>query len=431
MSLKILINDLTDNEREKISNDLKIKLEGSSFIVNTKPKYLYPLDVTEDYVYIPYAYGNTCLEGVYNLPKKSTFPKTNVNFVGELRPIQEEIKDEAIDHLNKYGSTIIAAFCGVGKTSMAIYISTKIGLRTLVITHRIVLIKQWKEAILKFCPGADVQILDSMVKKKDCDFYIMNASNVSKHDRDYYKDIAFIIVDEAHLIMAEGLSKCMQKLVPRYVLGLSATPYREDGLNILLDLYFGKNKIYRKLHREHDSYKLKTSFIPTVELSSNGKINWNILLDSQSLDTKRNEMIIKLVKFFSDRIILILCKRVEQGDYIVTRLKEEGEDVTSLIGKQQEYEKKSRILVGTTGKCSVGFDHAKLDTLILASDIQAYFIQVLGRIMRSQDGKPIVIDIVDDNPILERHYKIRRAVYIENGGKIRDFNKDFPTFHTI
>ena len=59
----------------------------------------------------------------------------------------------------------------------------------------------------------------------------------------FFKDIGVCIIDEIHCIMAEGLSKCTQKILPRYLIGLSATPYREDGLNILLDLYFGEEKI--------------------------------------------------------------------------------------------------------------------------------------------------------------------------------------------
>jgi superfamily II DNA or RNA helicase len=223
----------------------------------------------------------------------------------------------------------------------------------------------------------------------------------------------------------------MLHLTPRYLLGLSATPYREDQYNILLDLYFGTEKIYRKMSRQHDVYVLNTNFTPTVEMGSNGKINWGLLLDSQANNQERNEMIIRLVKYFPKRVFLILCKRVEQGKWIVNRLKEEGEDVTSLIGKQQTYEQTSRILVGTTGKCSTGFDHPRLDTLLLATDVQAYFVQVLGRIFRTQSGIPMVIDIIDKNTILKKHFAVRKAVYFEHGGQIKDFKKTFVEFETI
>ena len=292
------------------------------------------------------------------------------------------------------------------------------------------LVKQWKNVINIFCPGASVQILTAKSTMKDCDFYIMNATNVPKHSSEFYKDIGFLMVDEIHCIMAEGLSKCMQRIVPRYVIGLSATPYREDGLNILLDLYFGKRKIYRKLHRKHIVYKMKTGFTPTVELANNGRINWGVVLDSQANDVKRNETIIYIVKSFDKRVFLILCKRVSQGRYLVQRLTEEGEDETSLIGNQQEFEQNSRILVGTSSKAGTGFDHPRLDALILASDIQAYFIQYLGRCMRTEDGVPIIFDLVDNNPILEKHFRVRRNTYIEHGGEILDFHKEFPDKYT-
>jgi superfamily II DNA or RNA helicase len=323
---------------------------------------------------------------------------------------------------------VLGDFTVTHNTCTAIYMATKIKMKVMIITHRIVLIKQWQEALKKFCPNATVQVLTAKSKKKDCDFYIMNAINVPKHERSYYEDIAFLIIDEVHLIMSEILSKCMLYFTPRYVLGLSATPYREDGMNILLDLYFGKRKIYRKLFRKHKVYKIQTSFVPTIELAKNGRVNWGVLLDSQANDENRNEMIINLVKKFDKRVFLILCKRVQQGKHLVKRLMEEGEDVTSLIGKQQEYEQKSRILVGTSSKAGTGFDHPRLDAMILASDIQAYFIQYLGRCMRTEEVIPIVFDIVDKNPILDRHFRVRRNTYLEHGGNIKDFQKEYPEF---
>ena len=431
MSREIHIDSIESEVREQIMKDLQIKIEGSTFVHNSKPTYIYPIDVVGDYAYIPFAYGRNCQGGPFSCPDREVLPKMSCKFTGSLRDEQKVVKTEAISHLNKYGSTIIAAYPGFGKTSSAIYIATKIKLKTLIITHRIVLVKQWEQALNKFCPDSSVQVLTAKSVMEDCDFYIMNAINVPKHDKNFYKDIGFLMVDEIHCIMAEGLSKCMQRIVPRYLLGLSATPYREDGLDILLDLYFGKRKIYRKLHRKHTVYKIKTSFVPTVEFANNGKVNWGVILDTQANDMARNEMIIRLVKYFPKRVFLILCKRVNQGEYLVKRLEEEGEDVTSLIGKQQEYEQNSRILVGTSSKAGTGFDHPRLDALILASDIQAYFIQYLGRCMRTEKVVPLIFDIVDKNHILENHFKVRRATYIEHGGTINDFSTEYPEFEVI
>ena len=102
-----------------------------------------------------------------------------------------------------------------------------------------------------------------------------------------------------------------------------------------------------------------------------------------------------------------------------------------MIGAQQTYEQKSRILVGTSSKTGTGFDHPRLDALILASDIKAYFIQYLGRVFRREDVEPIVFDIVDKNPILEKHYRERQAIYNKHGGRVRRFEDKYPDFQVV
>ena len=81
----------------------------------------------------------------------------------------------------------------------------------------------------------------------------------------------------------------------------------------------------------------------------------------------------------------------------------------------------SRILVATVQKAGVGFDHPKLDSLVIASDVEEYFIQYLGRILE-EDVQPIVFDILDQNPILAKHYRTRQKIYKDHGGVVEKFN---------
>lgn len=423
MSRKVKINTLSEQQREKISKDLKIRQEPSRYAFGAQPTYIYPIRTENEYVYVPFAYGKK-----FPRPSRKDFTQCNVKFHGELREEQKSIEEEVVNSLNKTGSSLVAVYTGCGKTVCAIKIATKIRLKTLVICHRIVLINQWKQSIEKFCPNATVQILDSTCELGDCDFYIVNATNVPKRHPGFFRDMGLIAVDEAHLIMADGLSKCMLHLSPRYVIGLSATPYRHDGLDALFDLYFGKKKIERKLWHQHKVWKIMSGFTPQVELSKNGKVNWSAIINSQAEDEQRNEMIIRLIQFYPTRCFLVLTKRVAQAKYLVSRLEQIGEDVTSLIGKQQTYNKDSRILIGTNSKAGVGFDHPRLDSLILAADLEQYFIQYLGRIFRRKDVEPLIFDIVDNNPILLKHFRTRQEVYIEHGGVIHDFNRKHPNF---
>ena len=116
---------------------------------------------------------------------------------------------------------------------------------------------------------------------------------------------------------------------------------------------------------------------------------------------------------------MLFRSRITQGEYLIKRLLEEGESADSLLGKSQEFDRDVRILVGTTSKVGVGFDWPKADALLLATDLEEYFIQYLGRVFRREDNIPIVFDLVDDNKTLKRHYTTRGRVYKKHGGTVK------------
>ena len=423
MSRHLNIQTVTDEQLAQMNGDLTITQEPSKYAMGAKPVQFYLFELSGNDLYIPFAYGKN-----FPRPSREKFESREVKFEGELKDNQKPIRKAVIDSLNKTGSCIVACFPGFGKTCLSINIACKLGMPTLVICHRIILIDQWKKSIEKFCPTARVQILTATSPMEPADFYIMNAANVPKHTRKFYEGIGVLIVDECHLIMAQKLSESMRYITPRYLIGLSATPYRNDGLDLLIERYFGECNINIPLKREHIAYKVKTGFTPEVKLNRMGKVDWSSVLESQCSNQARSDLIVRIVQYFSERTFLILCKRVEQARYIISRLQEEKEDVTSLVGKVQTFEQKSRILVATAQKAGVGFDHPALDTLLLASDIEDYWVQYLGRVFRRPDTVPVVFDLVDNYSLLERHFRTRQQVYIEHGGKVKNFHSEFPDF---
>ena len=418
-----LVTNVSDIKEDVLTNDLTIKIEPTFGVGQTK--YIQPYAIiggspSDMKVCLPFAYAVR----VQKIPRppRDSFPTTHVKFQGKLRSEQKEVRREAVNCLNKKGSVIVSAYCGFGKTICAVHMAAGIGFPTLIIVNKIVLMKQWRESILKFCPKATVHLVTPKSTKKEGDFYIINAQNVEKKGKKFFSDVGLVIVDEAHMIMAETLSKSLQYVYPRYLIGLTATPYRPDGLDILLQLYFGRHKIVRKLHRAHTVYKVDTGFIPKVERTIQGRVNWGSILDQQANSVHRNNIIIDIIEKHPDRNFLVLVKRVSQGEYLIEKLKDSEVTVTNLIGSNQDFETEAQVLIGTCQKVGTGFDHPKLDTLILAADVQEYFIQYLGRIFRVKDSEPIVFDLVDSNGILRKHYATREKVYKSHGGVIHPWS---------
>lgn len=412
MSIRVHLNNLSDNQRRQIANDLQIENPVTKQWINP-----YHIDEKTLDVFLPYAYAH---QEMYLVPKtRNEYPNVKFVFTGQLRDYQKNVRNEVFEILNKTGSCLLSLHVGWGKSMFSAYLICKLGFKTLVIVNRLVLMNQWKELFQTVCPSSKIQIIKPN-KKLDptCDIYIINAQNVLKFDINYFRPIGTVIVDECHLICAQTLFKCMFFLEPKYILGLSATPHRPDGLDILITLYFGQQKVVKDLYRKHTVYAVYTKIKLPYTFTWDGKIDWNSVLQSQAEDENRNKMIIDIIQKFKDRFFLVLCKRISQGNILVEQLKQKGEYVTDLLGNKKEFDSNARIVVATTQKCGVGFSHDKLNTLLLASDVEEYFIQYLGRVFRTPDVEPLIFDMIDDLPILERHFQTRKRVYCKSGGLI-------------
>lgn len=407
MSIKCDLRVLSTEVREKCAEELIVK--QAETLYNKNPTTIYPYSVQDNgTVYFPFAYAR--LLGHRN---SQVYQKTSIQFIGTLREEQLEVRTECITNLNKTGSCVLSMYPGFGKTAIAIELACKIKLKTLVIVNRVILVNQWVDSINKFCK--DIRVCTSHTEVNDSyDIFVINAINVPKCNWDF---IGLLIVDECHMIVTETLSKGLLNVFPKYVVGLSATPYRSDGMDKLIDFHFGTYKIIKSLNRPHTVYVINTGFVPVMKIARNGKPEWNSVVESQSSNTGRIDIITKIVEKFKQRKFLILCKRIEQANMIVDAIQE---PTAKLFGSNQTYDKQCRIIVATAQKAGVGFDDSSIDALILASDIQEYFVQYLGRCMRRTDVNPIIFDLVDENHILRKHFNVRKQTYVAAGGIVKN-----------
>ena len=149
----------------------------------------------------------------------------------ELRDDQERIIDEIKDELLKVRSLLIAAPTGSGKTvilSEIIARATRKGLRTALLVHRQELVKQSEEKIrvqTGIPPGVVWQ--DRREWNQACTIMAQGTVMGAKLPSEVIgPDIMF--VDEAHHSVAPSWQTTIYRVQPRYLLGFSATPFRQD-----------------------------------------------------------------------------------------------------------------------------------------------------------------------------------------------------------
>ena len=376
------------------------------------------------YVAIPYSYYYHHLS---EAPKRKTHhAQRKMKFVGNLLERQAAIKDDAIEILNRTGSILLSLHTGFGKTIFTLYLLSKIGMKTLVFCHRAIIIQQWIEAIAKYLPDAKVKVLQTKDTEFDnYDIVIANPTNICKLPMSVYEPFGCLIMDEVHTMCTEKNSEALRVLSPSYVVGLSATPQRSDGMDAMLELYLGPEMINKPLRKQFSVYKISTGF--TVKGSS----SWTEVISAQAKIPERNVLLCKLVWFFSKRNILVLVKLVEHANILQKMLQAIGEDVDVFMEGMKKVNYSCRVLIATYSKGGVGFDHPKLDMLIGAGDVEENFIQYLGRIFRRDDVQPLYIDIKDKLGALNEHSKTRIDICTSMGANVFPFKTTFKRFEAL
>lgn len=428
MSVVFNPGNLSQSDKYRLIKDLSISAKETKYNKNPKTMVLFKYEDelnsnADKNLLVPLAYAYQKSLTI----KDDEVKERKMKFTGTLNLRQKMIKQEVFDILNETKSIILAFYTGFGKTISAIYFATKINYPTCIIVNRLSLIDQWKSSIRKVCSKAKVQVITSKNKiDKDIDFYIINISTVSKRKMTDFKYIKLLICDEAHTICSENYSKALFYFKPVYSIALTATPERDDGLDVILEHYFGPSIVSKSLWYPCNIYYVQTGFVPTMEQGTNG-LDWNKALESQAKCGFRNSMIVKIAKYFKHRTFIIMCKRIEQCKEIYNELSD-IKGVEIYTGNKTEYDDKCRILISTFSKTGVGFDFPKADSLIIGSDVKAQVLQYYGRIFRRDDVVPSVFDLRDKSFVMDKHWRIRESIYKEHGGIIKDFNKCFPEF---
>lgn len=341
---------------------------------------------------------------------------------------QDVIVKQALSQLRTSHTTFLALGTGIGKTVLSIYLACQLKRKVLVLCHFNAVNRQFYEEFVGSAEKEGEPLRVQLVKGKYldpfADVYIMGILKANAYTLKDYASIGVgtVIVDESHVAMETCFSKVLLKIEPEYLIGLSATPTRSDGMHKLYPPYFGspKNFITRMTRKEEmQVFKVRTPFTPDVKyqvLFGKMKIDWTNLQNSLSYNEERQRYIVDLVKKIpeTDGRIIVFCGRVMEAKAVAKLIEKEGITVSTFIESATTYDRSSRVLVATPKKAGVGFNDPTIRVMILAVDCKDVR-QYEGR-LRVFDGK--LFDLVDNYDTLEKHWSERYAWYVKRGVKI-------------
>ena len=159
MSIKIHLKKLSKDEKTYIYQNLQFNKEVTKYNEHIIHPTVRPYEIVDKDIYLPFYWGLSHFQGRCDRLSRENYPKISTTFTATLRPLQQEVRKEAIKLLNKHGSCKLSLYTGAGKTITSIYLSCKIKLKTLIIVNRLVLMDQWKHSIEKVCDNPKIQIL--------------------------------------------------------------------------------------------------------------------------------------------------------------------------------------------------------------------------------------------------------------------------------
>ena len=441
MDLKVLSNrgyvikkqNLELKEINKIKNELTVKpITFGDYNQNIKPFKLYKEN--ENKLYLPKSYGIKMFnEPDFNYLNQNAV-KVKLRFNGVLRDNQKPVIDAFMNATQKtVGGGIVCVGCGFGKTILSLYILSLLGYKTLVIVHKEFLAYQWIERINEFLPEARIgKIQQNVIDIEDKEIVIGMLQSISMKDyeKTVFESFGFVILDECHHLGAEVFSKALPKITTQYMLGLSATPDRKDGLRRVFEYYLG-DMVFCIKGREPE--KVLVKLVEYNCLDENYKQEFHNfkgtiivpkMISQLCEDPVRLQIIINYLKILvvEGRKILILSERREHLSNIKKIIDnlEIGSSGFYVGGSKQEVLKESeskQIILGTFQMASEGMDIASLNTVILStpkSDIE----QSVGRILRekkeNRNFTPLIIDIIDQPKNFKRQAMIRKKFYKSN-----------------
>jgi len=370
-------------------------------------------------------------------------------FIGQLRPQQVDALKASVPHERG----VIVAPPGAGKTVIACAVIAHHDVPTLVLVDRKPLVDQWHERIAEHLNLERTKIGTIGGGKNHATRIIDVAmiQSVSRHENPgaFFEAYGLVIVDECHHLPAVSFLSCVRHARSRRWLGLTATPYRRDGLEGIIALQCGPTRyeIAAKniagsalVHRELIVHETQSS---VVETDASIQAIFGAIVD----DTARTKQICADVhRAVADgRTCLVLTQRTDHIDAIVTRLLALGDDPLVLRGglgrkalaavaesMASRQPGSGIVLVATGSYLGEGFDWPELDTLFLTFPLafKGRVVQYVGRLLRMHTGKLHVElhDYVDVRvPVLDRMHGKRLPAYATLGFDIPKTRRRRPT----
>ena len=375
---------------------------------------------------------------------RPTPDRLSLRFVGNMTALQES----ALQALLVHDEGVLVAPPGMGKTVIACAVIAARNLPTLVLAHRKPLLEQWRaqlQAALDLAPKQIGQLGGGRRKRMGIvDLAMIQSLKAVDDLEELFRGYGLVVIDECHHLPAFSFEACIRRAPVRHFLGLTATPYRRDGLQEIITMQCGPIR-HRIATGDGPAGDLALELeVRETELSLDGATEAAIQdVFRQLVEDKARTALVcdDIVEALGDgRRCLVLSQWKEHCRLLADGLRARGKAPFVLEGGLRKRTREAiierinsaapaeELVVVATGQyLGEGFDCPQLDTLFLAFPVafKGRLVQYTGRLMRAYEAKTNVrvYDYADvPVPVLRKMHTRRLATYKSLG-----FEQEKPT----
>ena len=366
------------------------------------------------------------------IDKRRERPPLDWQFNGRLRPFQAS----AVRDLVRKEFGTLSAPTGSGKTVMGLQLIADRRQPALIVVHTKDLAHQWVERIEQFLgvPADEVGWIGGGKRRPGERITVALVQSLYKCAAEIAPRVGHLVVDECHRTPSRTFTDAVTAFDARFMLGLSATPWRRDKLSKLIFWHLGDVQHEIKpegLVASGDVLKAEvirreTEFRPYFDPVS----AYSRMLSELAADKARNIQIVDDVAAASREtagVCLVLSDRKAHCENLRALLKlRHGITAEVLTGDRPTAQRRTlaaamqagqvRVVIATGQLIGEGFDCPRLETLFLVTPIRfsGRLLQYLGRVLRPAPGKERarVFDYVDVHvDTLVKAARARQRVY--------------------
>ena len=383
-------------------------------------------------------------ERVYNLTKEYT--KKKKQEIREYKEITPNImQKQALENLNNLRNYerkgLLISATGTGKTYLSAFdVRNANPKRVLFIAHRKTILQKAKETYENILRDKKIVIYgEEDIDEADVVFAMIQTlskeNHMTKFSPDYFD---YIVVDEVHHGGAKSYQSVLNYFIPKFLLGMTATPERGDNFDIYK--LFDNNIAYEI--RLHDALKeeLLSPFhyfgISDIEIDGE-LINEKSGIKKLTADARVNHIIEKsrFYGYSGDKIHgLIFVSRIDEALLLEDKFQERGVKAIALTGDDSDEKRERSIAQLENGEIEYiitvdifneGVDIPCVNQVILLRPTESsiVYIQQLGRGLRKYPDKEYVV-ILDFIGNYEKNFLIPIAVS-QNSNYDKDYMKRF------